>query len=163
MLFLGTTTLLSLIKPWIDSRSQNTLSVIMTHVSILLFCLFILRSLSKFLKSFHVLASKCLLNLLTKLNSLVLKISFLLRAEMKSFFILYSSCNLGYIGKTRRRPIARLDEHRRKVKHEEIYSSFIISHWWSYNYYFNFTKVCIVSSPISTSHLNFHKAFYCRS
>ena len=33
-------------------------------------------------------------------------------------------------------------------------------HCWSYNYFFDFTKACIVSSPISTSHLIFYEAFY---
>ena len=38
------------------------------------------------------------------------------------YFIPCSSCNLGCIGQTRRRLKSRLDEHRRKVKNEEIYS-----------------------------------------
>ena len=63
-------------------------------------------------------------------------------------FIPYSSCNLGYIDKTRRLLKAKLDEHRLKVKNEEIYCSSIASHCWSCNYYFDFTKAYIVSSPI---------------
>ena len=50
-----------------------------------------------------------------------------------------------------------LDEHRRKIKNEEIYSSSSASHCWSCNYYFDFIKACIVSSPISTSHLSFYE------
>ena len=69
------------------------------------------------------------------------------------YFIPLSSCNLGYIGQTRRRLKARLDEHRRKVKNEEVYTSSIASHCWSYNHCFDFSKACIVSSPISISHL----------
>ena len=38
------------------------------------------------------------------------------------------SCNLGYIGQTRRRLKARLDEHCHKVKNESIYISSIASH-----------------------------------
>ena len=76
------------------------------------------------------------------------------------YFIPCSSCNLGYIGQTRRRLKARLDEHRRKVKNEEIYTSSIASHCWSYNHFFDFSKAFIVSSPISISHLNFYEAFY---
>ena len=87
---------------------------------------------------------------------------FLERIENRTniYFIPCSSCNLGYIGRTRWRLKARLDEHRRKFKNEEIYSSSIACHCWSCNHHFDFTKACIVSSPISTSHLNFYEAFY---
>ena len=56
------------------------------------------------------------------------------RSDM--YFIRRSSCNLGSIGQTRRRLKARLDE-RLKVKNEEIYSSSIVCHCWSYNHYFD--------------------------
>ena len=76
------------------------------------------------------------------------------------YFIPCSSCNLGYVGQTRRWLKSRLDEPRCKVKKEEINTSSIASHCWSGIHYFDFTKACIVSSPISTSHLNFYEAFY---
>ena len=118
----------------------------------------ILPLLSQSLKSFHVLASKFTLNQLTKLYSLLQKTT----TENWSgiCFIPCSSWNLGYIDQTRRQLKDRLNEHLHKVKNEEIYSSFIVSHCWSYNHYFDFTKVSIISSPISTSHLNSHEAFY---
>ena len=47
-----------------------------------------------------------------------------------------------------------------EAKNEEIYTSSIVSHCWSYNYFFDFTKARIVSSLISTSHLNFNEDFY---
>ena len=34
------------------------------------------------------------------------------------------------------------------------------SHCWYCNHYFDFTKACIMSSPISNSHLNFYEAFF---
>ena len=70
------------------------------------------------------------------------------------------SCNLGYIDQTRKQLKVKLDEHHHKVKNEEIYSSSITSHCWSYNHFFDFTKANIMPSPISTSHLNFYEAFY---
>ena len=72
-------------------------------------------------------------------------------------FISCSSPNLGYVG---RRLKARLDDHRRKVKNEEIYNSFIAPNCWSYNHYFDFTMASILCSLFSTSHLKFYEAFY---
>ena len=37
----------------------------------------------------------------------------------------------------------------KQTANEEIYSSSIASHRWSINHYFDFSKACIVSSPIS--------------
>ena len=54
----------------------------------------------------------------------------------------------------------RLDEHHCKVINEEINTSSIASYCWSFNHYFDFTKAYIVSSPISTNHLNFYEAYY---
>ena len=76
------------------------------------------------------------------------------------YFIPFPFCNLGCIGQTRKWLKARLDKHRCKVKNEEIYTSSIASHCWFYNHYFDFTEAYIVSSPISTSHLNLYEAFY---
>ena len=53
-----------------------------------------------------------------------------------------------------------MDEHCRKIKSEEIYSSSIASHYWFYNHHFDFASASIVSSPISRSHLNLCKVFY---
>ena len=77
-----------------------------------------------------------------------------------NYFIPCCSSHLNYIGLTRRRLKARLKEYRRKIKNEEIDSSYIFSHSWLQNHYFKCTKACIVSSVLSTCHLNFHEAFY---
>ena len=60
------------------------------------------------------------------------------------YFIPCSSCNLGYIGQIRRRLKTRLDEHRRKVKNEEIYTSSIAFHCWSYNHYFKLQRLVVL-------------------
>ena len=41
-----------------------------------------------------------------------------------------------------------------------IYNSCIASHCCFYNHYFDFAKVSKLSSPISTSHLNFYETLY---
>ena len=56
------------------------------------------------------------------------------------YFIPCSSGNFGSIGQARRRLKARSDEHRRKVIKEEINTSSIASHCWSFSHYFDFTK-----------------------
>ena len=76
------------------------------------------------------------------------------------YFIPCSSCNLGYIGQTRRRLKYRVNEHRGKVRNQEISSSSIASHCWSNNHCFDFPNANIISSPISPSHLDFYEAFY---
>ena len=72
---------------------------------------------------------------------------------------IHCSCNLAYIGQTRRRMKSRLKEYRRNIQNEEIYNSSIVSHRRFYNHYFGITKASTVSPPISASHLNFHEKF----
>ena len=71
------------------------------------------------------------------------------------------SRNLGYIGYTRRRLKAQVEEHRRKVKNEEIKTFFkkIPFHYFSLlvlQWLFSLYK----SSPISSSILTFHEFVY---
>ena len=146
-----------MINPWTNSRILNVLSVILIHVSVLSFCLFIFRSLSKSLKFFHVLASKSPLNLLTKLNTLILKI--LLRTVVISILyhvllvILVILVNQEYDWKLGCMSIVLKLQMKRFTVHPLLLTVV-------YNHYFDFTKVCIMPSPISTSHLNFHEDFY---
>ena len=76
------------------------------------------------------------------------------------YFMPCSSCKLGYSGQIRSLLKARPDEHPHIVKNVKICSSYIASYCWSYNHYIDFGKICLVSSSISTPHLNFHKTFY---
>ena len=82
LVFSWSTTLLLLIKPKHSVYHSDYLD------SILPFYLFIPQSLSKSLKSIRDLASKSLLNIFTKLNSLLLKNLFLLRTGVVSILFL---------------------------------------------------------------------------
>ena len=76
--------------------------------------------------------------------------------KWSGIYFIPCSSNLGCIAQTKRQLKIELDEHCSDIKNEELYSSFIASHSWSHNHYSDFTKVSIVSSHISASHLNFY-------
>ena len=80
----------------------------------------ILHSLSKSLKSFHVLVSKSLLDMVTKIKFSSPKDPLAIENQSRIHFIPCSCCNLGYNGQTRRQLNTKLDEHRSKVKNEDI-------------------------------------------
>ena len=105
-------TLLLLIKSWIILRSLTTLLVILTLVSILSFCLCLSISLN-FLKVSHELVSK---SLLKRIDFLFLEDPTPTENFRRTYFILYSFCNLVYIDRTWRWLKARVDNLHHNVK-----------------------------------------------
>ena len=98
LLFFEGKIILSLIKPWTNLKFPNALFDSLSLVSILSFCLYILRSLSKPLNLFHNLASKFCLNLLTK----YLSKDSILTENWHGVCFIPCSCNLGYIGQKKK-------------------------------------------------------------
>ena len=76
------------------------------------------------------------------------------------YFIPCLSCNLGYIDQTRRQLKDRLNEHLHKVKNEEIYSSFIVSHCWPYIHFLIMQRLVDSLFPFSLLIRIFYHAFY---
>ena len=113
-------------------KSLNALLVSLTLISILSFYIFILPSFSKSPKFFHNLILKSPLHLLKTLNYFFRKILFRLRIFVEH-------------------------EHCRKVKNEAPPSLLIASFFLSL---YRSTKAILASSPIISSHLNVHEAFY---
>ena len=138
-------------------KFQNPLFVPLTFDSIMSFCLSVFSTISKSLKFFHNLVSRSPLNPLIKLNSLLLKILFFLRIGKESILFLVLLVILVIMAKQRDGWKTRVDKHRRKMK--RVIASQLLLIAGLQNHYFSFNKVTHVSS-ISSSHFNFHEAFY---
>ena len=70
-------------------------------------------------------------------------------------------CNLSCIGHTRKiLKYIKINEYRRKTSNQKIYNVSVVSHFWSYNHYFDFPESNIYVFSFFFFHSDLHKNLY---